>query len=142
MVMSKVLFINGSPNENGCTAAAMDEAIRVLNENGIETEKIWLGKKPMPDCMACYKCAETGKCVFSDQVNEIGARIDEFAGIVVGSPVYYGGPNGRLTSFLDRLFFSVPDAKFAGKLGAAIVSCPAPPGNRNLCGTPPFSHAR
>ena len=59
--MSKVLFINGSPNENGCTATAMDEAIRVLNENGIETEKIWLGKKPMPDCMACYKCAETGK---------------------------------------------------------------------------------
>ena len=121
--MSKVLFINGSPNENGCTSTAMDEAIRVLNENGIETEKIWLGKKPMPDCMACYKCAETGKCVFSDQVNEVGARIDEFAGIVVGSPVYYGGPNGRLTSFLDRLFFSVPDAKFAGKLGAAIVSC-------------------
>ena len=122
-VMSKVLFINGSPNENGCTAAAMDEVIRVLNENGIETEKIWLGKKPMPDCMACFKCVESGKCVFSDQVNEIGARIDEFAGIVVGSPVYYGGPNGRLTSFLDRLFFSVPDAKFEGKLGAAIVSC-------------------
>ena len=121
--MSKVLFINGSPNENGCTATAMDEAIRVLNENGIETEKIWLGKKPMPDCMACYKCAETGKCVFPDLVNEIGARIDEFAGIVVGSPVYYGGPNGRLTSFLDRLFFSVPDEKFAGKLGASIVSC-------------------
>ena len=121
--MSKVLFINGSPNENGCTATAMDEAIRVLNENGIETEKIWLGKKPMPDCMACYKCVEIGKCVFSDHVNEIGARIDEFAGIVVGSPVYYGGSNGRLTSFLDRLFFSVPDEKFAGKLGASIVSC-------------------
>ena len=121
--MSKVLFINGSPNENGCTSAAMDEVIRVLNENGIETEKIWLGKKPMPDCMACYKCVEIGKCVFSDHVNEIGARIDEFAGIVVGSPVYYGGSNGRLTSFLDRLFFSVPDEKFAGKLGASIVSC-------------------
>lgn len=121
--MSKVLFINGSPNENGCTATAMDEMIRVLNENGIETEKLWLGKKAMPDCMACFHCMQNGKCVFNDQVNEIGARIDEFDGIVVGSPVYYGGPNGRLTSFLDRLFFSVPDEKFAGKLGAAIVSC-------------------
>lgn len=121
--MSKVLFINGSPNENGCTAAAMDEMIRVLNENGIETEKLWLGKKAMPDCMACFKCQESGKCVFQDAVNEIGARIDEFDGIVVGSPVYYGGPNGRLTSFLDRLFFSVPDEKFEGKLGASIVSC-------------------
>ena len=121
--MSKILFINGSPHEHGCVSAAMDEAIRVLNENGIETEKLWLGKKPMPDCVACMKCQESGKCVFSDQVNEIGGRIDEFAGIVVGSPVYYGGPNGRLTSFLDRLFFSVPDEKFEGKLGASIVSC-------------------
>ena len=77
----------------------------------------------MPDCMACMKCQEVGKCVFPDQVNEIGARIDEFSGIVVGSPVYYGGPNGRLTSFLDRLFFSIPDEKFEGKLGASIVSC-------------------
>ena len=121
--MSKVLFINGSPNESGCVSTAMDEVIRVLNENGIETEKLWLGKKAMPDCMACMKCQEVGKCVFPDQVNEIGARIDEFAGVVVGSPVYYGGPNGRLTSFLDRLFFSVPDEKFEGKLGASIVSC-------------------
>ena len=121
--MSKVLFINGSPNENGCTSTAMDEVIRVLEENGIGTEKLWLGKKAVPDCMACFACQTDGKCVFHDQVNEIGSRIDEFDGIVVGSPVYYGGPNGRLTSFLDRLFFSVPDSKFEGKLGASIVSC-------------------
>lgn len=121
--MAKILFINGSPNEHGCTDAAMDEVIRVLHDNGIETEKLWLGKATMPDCLACFKCQTTGKCVFADQVNEIGSRIDEFDGIVVGSPVYYGGPNGRLTSFLDRLFFSVPDSKFEGKLGASIVSC-------------------
>ena len=101
----------------------MDEVITVLNENGIQTEKIWLGKKAMPDCMACMKCQETGKCVFQDQVNEIAAEIDEINGIIVGSPVYYGGPNGRITSFLDRLFFNIPDEKFNGKLGASIVSC-------------------
>ena len=121
--MGKILFINGSPNENGCVSTAMDTVIEVLNNNGVDTEKIWLGKKAMPDCMACMKCQETGKCVFQDQVNEIGAEIDSISGIVVGSPVYYGGPNGRLTSFLDRLFFSVPDDKFNGKLGASIVSC-------------------
>ncbi|MBQ7371787.1 MAG: flavodoxin family protein [Blautia sp.] len=119
----KILLINGSPNENGCTSTALDEMIGVLNENGLETEKIWLGKKAVPDCMACMKCQTIGKCVFQDQVNEIAAKIDEYAGIVVGSPVYYGGPNGRLTSFLDRLFFSVPDSKFEGKLGASVVSC-------------------
>ena len=121
--MKKVLFINGSPNENGCVSTAMDEVITVLNDSGIQTEKIWLGKKAMPDCMACMKCQETGKCVFQDQVNEIASEIDEIGGIIVGSPVYYGGPNGRLTSFLDRLFFSIPDDKFNGKLGASIVSC-------------------
>ncbi|MBP5280740.1 MAG: flavodoxin family protein [Erysipelotrichaceae bacterium] len=121
--MSKILFINGSPNENGCISTAMDEVISILNENEVQTEKLWLGKKAMPDCMACMKCQETGKCVFQDQVNEIAARIDEIDGIVVGSPVYYGGPNGRITSFLDRLFFSIPDEKFNGKLGASIVSC-------------------
>lgn len=121
--MGKILFINGSPNENGCVSTAMDEVIEVLNNDGIDTEKMWLGKKAMPDCMACMKCQQTGECVFRDQVNEIGAEIDSISGIVVGSPVYYGGPNGRLTSFLDRLFFSIPDDKFNGKLAASIVSC-------------------
>lgn len=121
--MAKVLCINGSPNEGGCTSRAMDEAIGVLADEGIETEKLWLGRKAMPDCMACFKCQQGGGCVYNDQVNDVAARIDEFGAIVVGSPVYYGGPNGRLTSFLDRLFFSVPDERFEGKLGAAIVSC-------------------
>ena len=54
--MSKVLFINGSPNEHGCTATAMEETIRVLEEQGIETEMLWLGKKAVPDCIACGSC--------------------------------------------------------------------------------------
>lgn len=121
--MGKILFINGSPNENGCVSTAMDEVIGVLRDSGIETEKLWLGKKAMPDCMACMQCQVKGRCVIEDQVNEVAAQIDDIDGIVVGSPVYYGGPNGRITSFLDRLFFSIPNEKFNGKLGASIVSC-------------------
>ncbi|MDE7430312.1 MAG: flavodoxin family protein [Lachnospiraceae bacterium] len=121
--MAKILFINGSPNENGCTATAMNEMVTTLEKEGVETERIWLGKSAVPDCMACMKCQESGACVFQDGVNDIAAQIDNIAGIVVGSPVYYGGPTGRLTSFLDRLFFSIPDEKFAGKLAASIVSC-------------------
>lgn len=121
--LSKILLINGSPNEHGCTDAALQEIAKTLNESGVEIEILWLGKKAMPDCIACFKCQETGKCVFGDLVNETAARMDEFDGLVVGSPVYYGGPNGRLTSFLDRFFFSVDKAKIAGKLGASVVSC-------------------
>lgn len=121
--MKKILLVNGSPNEHGCTGTALQELAEELNRQGVETELLYLGRKPMQDCIACFQCQTKGKCVFNDQVNEIGSRIDEFGGMVVGSPVYYGGPNGRLTSFLDRLFFSVPDEKFEGMLGAAVVSC-------------------
>lgn len=121
--MSKVLFINGSPHKSGCVNRAMEEVCQTLKENGIESEIVWLGTKPMADCMACGTCAKTGKCVFNDQVNEIAARLDEFDGIVIGSPVYYGGANGRITSFMDRLFYSASKDKLEGKLGASIVSC-------------------
>ena len=77
----------------------------------------------MPDCIACGHCQEAGACVFADLVNQISARMDEFGALVVGSPVYYGGPSGRLCSFLDRLFFSSDAEKFQGKLAASVVSC-------------------
>ena len=121
--MAKILLVNGSPNQNGCTATALGEIADTLQKNEVEAEILWLGKKPMTDCIACFQCQTNGKCVFNDQVNEIGSRIDEYDGFVFGSPVYYGGPTGRLTSFMDRLFFSVPDEKFAGKLAASVVSC-------------------
>lgn len=76
--MSKILLINGSPNKNGCTDAALQEVADTLNKNGVDSEILWLGKKPMQDCIACFKCQETGKCVFGDLVVEIAERMDEF----------------------------------------------------------------
>ncbi len=121
--MKKVLLINGSPNEHGNTDTALREVAASLNANGIATELLWLGKKPMPDCIACGQCRQRGSCVFDDAVNAVNARLDEFGGFIVGSPVYYGGPTGRLTSFLDRLFFSADKSKLAGKFGACAVVC-------------------
>lgn len=121
--MKKALLINGSPNEHGCTDAALQELAASLTANGVEAEILWLGKKPMQDCIACGHCQEAGACVFHDLVNEVSARMDEFGALVVGSPVYYGGPSGRLCSFLDRLFFSSSAEKFRGKLAASVVSC-------------------
>ena len=118
----KTLLINGSPNEHGCTDVALCEVEGVLERHGIETERLWLGKRPIPGCVACWTCFKTGRCVQKDQVNEIADRIDTIDAIVVGSPVYYSGPAGQLTAFLDRLFF-VNASRMAGKLGAAVVSC-------------------
>lgn len=120
--MKKVLLINGSPHEHGCTYTALKEMTDVFTANGIESEILYLGKQPIAGCIACGKCYETGRCIFNDKVNEIMDRSDEFDGIVLGSPVYYAGPAGQLCAFLDRLFY-ISQGRMAGKIGASVVSC-------------------
>lgn len=118
----KVLLINGSPHERGCTYTALKEVADVLEREGVGAEIIHLGNKPIGGCIACKSCYKTGRCAFNDKVNEVADRLDEFDGIVIGSPVYYAGATGQLGAFLDRLFYSA-GRKMAGKLGASVVSC-------------------
>ena len=118
----KVLLVNGSPHKNGCTAAALEEMMRVFDQNGIETEIMHIGSKAIRGCVACQGCDKLGKCVFDDEVNKAAEIFEKADGLVVGSPVYYGSPNGTLLSFLDRLFYSTPFSKHL-KVGAAVVSC-------------------
>ena len=120
--MSKVILLNGSPHANGCTATALNEMIKVFQEEGIETELIHVGNKSIRGCISCNRCSETGKCVFNDLVNEVAPKFAEADGLVVGSPVYYAGPNGTILSFMDRLFYSTSFSKQM-KVGAAVVSC-------------------
>ena len=120
--MAKVLLLNGSPRPNGCTAAALQEMIRVFEAEGLETELIQVGNKDIRGCIACGSCGKTGKCVFNDLVNEVAPKFEAADGLVVGSPVYYGSPNGTILSFMDRLFYSTPFSKHL-KVGAAVVSC-------------------
>ena len=117
----KALLINGSPHANGCTFTALNIVAEELQKNGIETEIVHIGSKDIRGCIACGKCAELGRCVFNDMVNEVAPKFEQADGLVVGSPVYYAGPNGTLTNLLDRLFFSTPFDKRM-KVGAAIVS--------------------
>jgi len=116
-----VLLINGSPNAKGCTYTALSEVERTLQAEGIATELVHIGNRDIRGCIACYKCAEQGHCVFSDAVNELAPKFEAADGLVVGSPTYYAGPNGTLTNLLDRLFFSTPFSKRM-KVGAAVCS--------------------
>lgn len=121
--MNKILLISGSPRHEGCTYTALREVADTLEKNGVETELIEIGSKPVAGCIACGKCRSTGRCVFHDDaVNKISEKLDEYDGIVVGSPVYYAGPSGQICAFLDRLFYS-SGGRMAGKIGAAVVSC-------------------
>ena len=117
----KALLINGSPHANGCTFTALNIVAEELRKNGIDTEIVHIGNKDIRGCIACGKCAELGRCVFNDMVNEVAPKFEQADGLVVGSPVYYAGPNGTLTNLLDRLFFSTPFDKRM-KVGAAVVS--------------------
>lgn len=116
----KVLLINGSPKVKGNTALALENMAQVFAEQGIEAEIIQVGNQPVRGCIACNGCGKTGKCVFDDVVNEVGAKLESADGIVVGSPVYYASANATLIAFLDRLFYST-HVNLRMKVGASVV---------------------
>ena len=121
--MPKVLLLNGSPHINGCTATALAEMIGIFETEGIETELIQVGSRNIRGCTGCGKCDELGKCIFDDLVNEVAQKLEQADGLVVGSPVYYGSPNGTIIAFMDRLFYSSGNISKQMKVGAAVVSC-------------------
>ena len=118
----KVLLVNGSAHSKGCTHTALKEVEKALNKNGVMTEIFQLGGDPIAGCKGCRSCKRTGNCIIDDHVNEFLGKVDEADGFVFGSPVYYAAASGGLTSFLDRVFYA-GKGKFAGKLGASVVSC-------------------
>lgn len=121
----KVLLVNGSPHRNGCTAAALAEVASALRDEGVASDFFWIGTEPLGGCVACFQCRRKGKCVLDDKVNEFVELAAGFDGFVFGSPVYYAGMNGSMTSFMDRVFFSASALEphpFRFKPGAAVVS--------------------
>lgn len=116
----KVLMLNGSSKANGNTNRAMEEAAKILNAQGIETEIFQIGPDPVRDCIGCGKCNENGCAFDDDKVNEFIAKAKEADGFVFGTPVYYAHPSGRIMSFLDRVFYS-SGRIFAGKPGFTVA---------------------
>ncbi len=118
----KVLLVNGSMHEKGCTYTALSEVAKALNANGVDTEIYWIGDKAISGCRGCWACLKSKKCVIDDEVNTFVEKAEGFDGYVFGSPVYYASASGNLIGFLDRVFYSGGRA-FAFKPGAAVASC-------------------
>lgn len=103
----KVLLINGSPHEHGCTDAALKIIADELASQGIESSVFWIGTGAVHTCMGCGYCRKAGKCVYNDDVvNALGELVKDADGYVFGSPVHYASPAGGMISVLDRLFYS------------------------------------
>lgn len=121
----KVLLINGSPRAKGNTFIALSEVEKVLQQHGVQTTMVHIGNQPVRGCIACGMCRKNKiHCAFSDPLyDQLRQILDEgIDGLVVGSPVYYAGPNGSLCALLDRLFYSC-GAKMAYKPAAAVAVC-------------------
>ncbi len=118
----KVILVNGSPHEKGCTYTALTEIEKTLEKNGIETEIFWLGNKPTSGCIGCGNCLETGKCFMDDKVNEFLEKVPETDGFIFGTPVHFASGSGMITSFMDRVFYGRRNL-FKNKLAACVVSC-------------------
>ncbi len=119
----KALLLNGSPHPHGCTFTALSEVAKALNEEGVSHEIFQLGNKPVRGCVACGYCKEHKVCVFTDDV--LPSLLEAVKGadaLVIGSPVYFAGPNGMLCALLDRLFYS-GGMFLHHKPCAAVVSC-------------------
>ena len=116
----KVLILNGSPKKNGNTAIAIQEMVKIFDEEGIETELIQVGSMMIRGCVSFNTCSKTGKCTIDDEVNKIAPKFEEADGLIVASPVYYASANATLVACLDRLFYSTNFDKTM-KVGASVV---------------------
>ena len=121
----KVLLINGSARKQGNTFLALSEVAKTLEQQGVETEIVQIGTKAVRSCIACGQCAakQLGKCVFDDDIcNRVVEKLDTADALIVGSPTYYGQPNGGVLSLIQRMFFSA-GAKVQNKPAAAVCIC-------------------
>ena len=111
--MMKVLLLNGSANKNGNTFTALSEIAKQLKKNGVESEIMQMGNKPVRGCIACGQCQakQLGHCVFDDDVcNRIVEKLNEADALIVGS-----------MAVLQRAFFS--GANVQNKPAAAVAIC-------------------
>lgn len=121
----RVLLINGSPHAKGNTSIALAEVAKVLEEEGITTITVGIGTQSVRGCVACGACRKNHTyCAFSDALyDQLRTILEEGVdGLVVGSPVYYAGPNGSLCALMDRLFYSC-GSLLAYKPAAAVAVC-------------------
>ena len=115
----KVLIINGSPRKGGNSSILIKEATDIFDKEGVEHETYQIGSKKISGCIGCGYCYDHDGCVFKDDANELGSKLEQCDGLLVVSPVYYASANGTLISLLDRMFYSSHCDKRM-KVGAAF----------------------
>ena len=120
----KIIAISGSPRPRGNTWHLLQEVIKVLEQQGIDTEYVSLHDKDIRPCLACMKCAkEKNRCSQEDDFNPLYEVMAQADGLIVGSPVYFGSATPNLMALLDRAGFvaRMGDNVFDRKVGSPVV---------------------
>lgn len=99
--MEKILFVNGSPNRDGNTAALA----KVLLE-GRQYETINLND---------YRLNFYGQTLEGDQLDEVIAKMKEADIVVMGSPVYWHNICASVRTLMERCYGYLPENTFSGK---------------------------
>lgn len=121
----KVLLINGSPRPDGNTFCCLQEIESQLQKNGIAAEIVQIGRKPVRMCIGCGACRQNdgAGCVFTDDMCvAVMEKLKDADALIVGTPVYYGQPNGGILSLMQRLFYSAGNV-VRNKPAAAVAVC-------------------
>jgi len=98
-----VIGISGSPRENGNTDVAVRTALAEVAGPGVDTEFIRIYDRRIESCRGCRDCMRLGRCVITDDdVEGLLAELIDADGLVIGAPVYWDGPPGKMKDFIDR----------------------------------------
>lgn len=121
----KAVLVNGSPRKNGNTFYLLSVVKNELEAKGIKTEIIQAGGRDIHGCTACEGCRKSkiARCIYDDDVvNKAIESIKEADALIIGSPVYFGGPTAQIKAFIDRVGYAGRAHKLLkGKVCASIA---------------------
>jgi len=117
----KVIAIVGSPHSQGNTSYLVDEALKEIAAQGIETEKIVLGECVVNPCLGHTDCGTYTACKIKDDAPGIIKKYNEADAVILASPVYFYNISAQMKAFIDRNFFTFTHdgkkkAKYAGMI--------------------------
>ncbi len=121
--MMKALGIVGSPRKGGNTEQYVQYTLKIIGEEGIETELLCLAGKDIHPCTACMLCRGKEECSIDDDLIPIYWKMKEAEAIIIASPVYLQSCTALTRVFLERTgYISLQNGRvFAGKVGAPLV---------------------
>ena len=104
----KLMFICGSPRENGNTLTVVNWVASAAREGGASVEIIRADQVSFKErgCIACMGCQKSDqyRCVIKDEASSIVARFPEQDAIIFASPVYFMGLSGQIKLLIDRMY--------------------------------------